>query len=159
MEFFVAEGPPVSGELKYDKRGLSFDFRPASSATTQRAGDAVELAYGSLALQVDRTSGEVLGVWGYHPDASWQSAALASPRVTRARLRVRLAEVPPRGVALRLFRAGELTTLRDLDTGWIRVGRTGAPPGDQFIEFAAGCLAELNGIDLVALWLHPGTGN
>ncbi|HTG34540.1 MAG TPA: hypothetical protein VLB76_16590 [Thermoanaerobaculia bacterium] len=158
MEFFVAEGPPVRGELRYDKRGLSFDFRPADSAAAQRTGDAVELAYGSMALQVERTTGEVLGIWGYHPDASWQPAELASPRVTPARLRVRLAEVPPRGVALRLFRAGELTTLRDVGNGWIRVGRTGVPPGDQFIEFAAGCLAELNGTDLVALWLHPGTG-
>lgn len=158
MEFSIAEGLPVSGELRYDKRGLSFDFRPASSDVAQRAGDAVELAYGSMALQVDRTAGEVLGVWGYHPDASWQPAALASPTVTPARLRVRLAEVPPRGVALRLFRVGELTTLRDADTGWIRVGRTGVPAGNQFIEFATGCLAELNGTDLVALWLHPSTG-
>jgi hypothetical protein len=155
MEFFVAEGQPINGDLKYERRGLSFDFRPADSDAVQRAGDAVELTYGSMALQVDRTSGEVLGVWGYHPDASWQPGALALPTVTSARLRVQLADVPPRGVALRLFRVGELTTQRDIDTGWIRVGRTGAPPGHRFVEFATGCIAELNGTDLVALWLHP----
>jgi hypothetical protein len=151
----VAQAPPVGGQLRYDQRGLAFDFRPADPAVARAAGHAVELAFGSLALQVDRDSAELLGAWGYHPDAGWLSGSLGAPTAVPGRLAARLPQVPPRGVALLLVRAGDLTTIRDERTGWIRVGRTGVPTGNRFVEFASGCLAELAGGDLVALWLRP----
>ncbi|HKT00602.1 MAG TPA: hypothetical protein VJT31_13790, partial [Rugosimonospora sp.] len=109
----------------------------------------------SLALRADRGSTELLGVSGYHPDAAWLAGSLGSPSATGARLRVSLAELPPRGVALRLVPDGELTTIRDARTGWVRIGRTGVPTGTQFVEFATGCLAELTNGDLIAVWLRP----
>jgi hypothetical protein len=155
VEFVVVEAASVGGQLRYDRRGLAFDFRPADPAVARRSRDAVELAFGSLALQVDRDSAELLGAWGYHPGAGWLSGSLGSPTATPSRLKVLLPRVPPRGVALRLVRAGDLTTIRDARTGWIRVGRTGVPTGTRYVEFATGCLAELAGGDLVALWLRP----
>ncbi|MEN3310187.1 MAG: hypothetical protein V7603_6389 [Micromonosporaceae bacterium] len=158
MEFAVVDAaPPIGGQLRYDQRGLSFDFRPADPDMARRGGQAVELAFGSMALQVDRDSAELLGAWGYHPDAGWLSGSLGSPNAVAGRLKAHLPEVPPRGVSPRLVRAGDLTTIRDSRTGWIRVGRTGVPTGTRFVEFATGCLAELAGGDLVALWLRPTT--
>jgi hypothetical protein len=151
VEFVVVEqAPPVGGELRYDQRTLSFDFRAADPVP-----GAAELAFGSMALRVDRGGGQVLGAWGYHPDAGWLSGSLGSPNAVPGRLRAELPQPPPRGVALRLVRAGDLTTIRDTRTGWIRLGRTGVPTGTRFVEFATGCLAELAGADLVALWLRP----
>jgi hypothetical protein len=155
MEFLAVDGSPVAGDLRYAERSLSFDFRADDPAVTRLMDDAVELAYGSLALQVARASGDVLGIWGYHPNTQWQTATLPPPRSVPARLHVRLPEVPPKGVALRLVPARDLTTLRDSNSGWIRIGRTGAPHGAQFIQFATGSLAELDGTDLVAIWLQP----
>jgi hypothetical protein len=151
----VAAAPPAGGELRYDQRELSFDFRPAEPDLARRAEDAVELAFGSVAVQVDRDSAELLGAWGYHPDAGWLSGSLGSPNAVPGRLTVKLPAVPPRGVTLRLAHPGELTTIRDARTGWIRLGRTGVPTGTRFVEFATGCLAELSGADLVAVWLRP----
>jgi hypothetical protein len=155
MDFFVAEGLPVAGELTYSKRWLSFDFCFAGDDSGQRSADIVELAYGDMVLQVDRVSGDILRLCGYNPDISWGIAKLASPIARPAPLRVQLAKMPPHGVALQLFRVDELDTDHDADTGWIRVFRIGVTRGDQFVEFASGCVAELNGTDLVALWLHP----
>jgi hypothetical protein len=156
VEFVVVQAaPPVGGQLRYDQRGLSFDFQPADPGVARRGDDAVELAFGSTALQVDRDSGELLGAWGYHPDAAWLNGSLGSPTAVGGRLSVRLPAVPARGVTIRLVHPGDLTTIRDTRTGWIRLGRTGVTTGSRYIEFATGCLAELAGGDLVALWLRP----
>ncbi len=154
----VESAPPVGGELRYEPRALSFDFHPAQAATVRRTQDAVELAFGSLAVPLDRDTGELLGVWGYHPDAGWLRGSLGSPTTAPARLRAVLPKVSrgrQRGVARRLVHSGDLTTIQDTRTGWIRVGRTGVTTGNRYIEFATGCLAELAADDLVALWLRP----
>jgi hypothetical protein len=156
VEFAVVEtAPPIGGQLRYDQ--LAFDFEPAEPDVARRAQDAVEVAFGSAALQVDRDSRELLGAWGYHPDAGWLNGSLGTPNAVAGRVKVQLPEVPPRGVAVRLVHAGDLTTIRDTRTGWIRLGRTGVPTGNRYLEFATGCLAELSGADLVALWLRPST--
>jgi hypothetical protein len=156
VEFFVAApASPVPGELRYDRKGLSFDFRASDPVDAGRAKDAVELAYGSLALPVDRGTGELLGAWGYLPDVSWRPARLGDPAITQGRLRVRLVEVPPRGVALRLAAVTQLTAAHDQQSGWVRLGRTGVLAGTTFTEFARGCVAELSGTDLIAVWLRP----
>jgi len=152
VRFDVAEpGPPAGGLLVYDPRGQGFEFR----ATEPVTGAAMELAFGSMSLRADRPGARLLGVRGYHPDASWLNGSLGSPTSTSARLRARLDRPPPPGVALRLVPAGDLTTIRDARTGWVRVGRTGVPTGTQFVEFATGCLAELANGDLIAVWLRP----
>jgi hypothetical protein len=150
----VTPGSPVAGELLYDRKGLSFNFRPVDPADQRRTNDAVELAFGSLAVSVDRPTGDLLGVWGYAPETNWQEALLGAPASTPARVRVQLTEVPPAGVSLRLARLAELTAVHDAETGWLRVGRTGAAGGGTVVEFASGCVAEIAGTDLVALWLH-----
>jgi hypothetical protein len=104
---------------------------------------------------VDRATGDLLGVWGYAPETSWQVAQLGTPAATPARVRAQLTEVPPAGVSLRLAKLADLTSVRDPQTGWLRVGRTGAPGGGTVVEFASGCVAEIAGTDLVAVWLHP----
>lgn len=148
------EAPVVVGRLRYDRRRLSFDFRPDEPEVALRERDAVELAFGSLCIQLERDGHGLLGVWGYHPDAGWLNGSLGSPAAVPARLRATLAD-PPYGVSLRLVQTGDLTTIRDLRTGWIRAGRTGVATGTQIVEFATGCLAELSSGELVALWLHP----
>lgn len=156
MDFLAVEGThPFKGELIYDRRGLSFDFRPGDPKVVERASDALELAYGSMAFQIDRSMGDVLGVWGYHPDALWQARTLPLPVAKQAQLRVDLPEVPARGVALRLVPVGDLSTQKDPDNGWIRVGRKGEPSGTEFVEFVDGAIAELSNAQLVALWLRP----
>jgi hypothetical protein len=151
----VTPGAPVAGELLYDRKGLSFNFRPADPADQRRTNDAVELAFGSLAVSVDRPTGDLLGVWGYAPETSWQQAVLGAPAATPARVRVQLTEVPPSGVSLRLAKLADLTALRDPQSGWLRVGRTGTPSGGTVVEFASGCVAEIAGSELVAVWLRP----
>jgi hypothetical protein len=148
---------PVAGDLRYERPGHSFDFHPAEAATRRQLDEAVELAFGSMAVPVERETLTLLGVWGYHPDAGWLTGSLGTPRATAARLHATLPGTPPRGVALRLVRLGDLTTIRDPRTGWVRVGRTGVPTGTHFVEFATGCLTELADGDLIALWLRPTT--
>jgi hypothetical protein len=157
VDFTVVDAPPIGGVLRYDRGGLAFDFRPAEPAVAARAAGAVELAFGSMTVRIDRGSAEVRSATGYHPNAGWLAGSLGSPTAVPNRLRVALPRMPARGVALRLARVDELTTIRDERTGWIRIGRTGVTTGTQFVEFATGCLAELASGDLVALWLHPET--
>lgn len=151
MDFFVAEGSPVPGELIYTKRDFAFDFLVDRDEQTGAAG---ELAYGDLVLRAVRVTGDVVGVSGYDPDTSWEHVRLGAPAARPARLRVAPAEIPSHG-ALSLFTYDELRTQRDSGTGWIRIGRIGVASGRQVVEFATGCVAELDGSDLVALWLQP----
>jgi hypothetical protein len=159
VQFAVEQdAPAVIGRLRYDQRRLSFDFRPDEPEVALRERDAAELAFGSLFIQLERERSRdghgLLGVWGYHPDAGWLNGSLGSPAAVSARLRATLSS-PPLGVSLRLVRTGDLTTIQDPRTGWIRAGRTGVATGTQIVEFATGCLAELSSGNLVALWLHP----
>ena len=84
------EAPVVVGRLRYDRRRLSFDFRPDEPEVALRERDAVELAFGSLCIQLERDGHGLLGVWGYHPDAGWLNGSLGSPAAVPARLRATL---------------------------------------------------------------------
>jgi hypothetical protein len=154
VNFAVIPGEPIAGELSYSQRALSLDFRPADANVGRQAGTAVELMIGSIALQVDREAGDVIGLWGYHPDATWTVGQLEPKSSATGRLHVELDDVPPPGVAIRLAPITALRTSHDASTGWIRIAMA-KDPGTEFVEFVSHGIAELAGDQLAALWLRP----
>jgi hypothetical protein len=154
VNFAVIAGEPIAGELSYSQRALSFDFRPADADVDRQAATVVELMIGSVALQVDRQTGDVIGLWGYHPEATWTVGQLEPTSGATGRLRVELDDVPPPGVAIRLAPITPLTTSHDAATGWIRIA-IAQEPGTELVEFVSHGIAELAGDQLAALWLLP----
>lgn len=152
--FFVEPGEPVAGTLSYRARAQSFDFVPADPDVAAAAESGLELMFGNISLTLDRISGRLIQIWGYHPDARWHRTPLAVPDASPGTVRGELpTPLPPVGVAERLSSIGDQTTSHDPASGWIHISAGAA--GDRLVTFATGCVAEFDGRRLVGLWLKP----
>jgi hypothetical protein len=113
-------------------------------------------ALGSLELRAKRSSGKLLYVWGYHPMAMWRRRSQApGPPAEHAVVKAAVSPPPEPQGSIGLWRHAELDTTFDPTSGWVRIARRGADPGDRLIRFASESLAELGGSSLRALWLQP----
>lgn len=153
MDFQVISGFPIEGQLRYVEKDHSFDFIPANDELIRTMRRGRELTVGSLALSVDPATGEVLGVSGYCPRASWAIGRIGKPNFSRGRLWTDPERLPPIGVAHRILHLQDVAAIIDPTTQWIRVGLR-ASATELLVEFASGCVAELDGGQLNALWLN-----
>jgi hypothetical protein len=157
MDFVVKPTRPTRGAVVYRERSLAFDFElEDESIQKPTAESSIGIALGALTFQADRHDGRVMYAWGYHPRQVWKEATQEPSAHDGASLIVRIPQLPPPGVSVRLARDNELETYFDSVSGWVRIVRKGAAVGTaSFVEFASNSVAELVGTELRALWLHP----
>jgi hypothetical protein len=153
MKLVVDSSQQVSNSaLVYRAKEYAFNAEP-------RPTDAdTSLSINDVELMVDGRDKRVVFVTGFCPYQSWRPARLTVPRVRRAALRVEADRELQPGVSTRLnAREDRWPVLVDARTGWVCLEKPGDRVGGELdaVEFAPGCVAVLDGGDLVALWLHP----
>ncbi|MEU8515052.1 hypothetical protein AB0C76_26180 [Kitasatospora sp. NPDC048722] len=151
-----AHGAPMGGQLLYSKSEYSFRYRPDEDELGRRIGTegSTSIAVGTLQIQVDVSSRQLLFVWGYHPNPAWQPAELAMPAADPGRLEVPEGIRLESGVAYRLAGIGEWKTSVDPQSGLVRIART--PDRDEdFTMFAESITAGRVDGELHSLWLRP----
>src|ERR1700751_5239896 len=89
-------GAPMGGRLLHLKSEYSFRCQPNEDELGKRLGTegSTSIAVGTLQIQVDVSSRQLLFIWGYHPNLAWQPAELAIPAAEPGRLEI------PEGVRL-----------------------------------------------------------
>ncbi|MFE5209808.1 hypothetical protein [Streptomyces sp. NPDC056600] len=89
MRFSVREGPPLEGVLAYTESeyGFSFSVRDGQALSVRLGSQGVtSVVIGTLQLEVDIESGEVLFAWGYLPNVRSVVADADPPRSVAGRV-------------------------------------------------------------------------
>jgi hypothetical protein len=151
MKLAVDSSQQVSNSaLVYRAKEYAFNAEP-------RPTDA-DTSVNDVELMVDGRDNRVVFVTGFCPYQSWRPAHLRVPRVRRAALRVEADRELQPGVSTRLnAREDRWPVLVDARTGWVCLEKPSERVVGELdaVEFAPGCVAILDGGELVALWLHP----
>ncbi len=138
--------------LVYRPRDLAFDAEP------RRFDADTSLSVNDLELMVDGRDNRVVFLTGYCPHQAWKPATLSVPRFRRVGLVVESERDMQPGVSTRLnTRDARWPVFVDATSGWVCLERPGSRGAAETaaVEFAPGCVAVLDGGQLVALWLHP----
>jgi len=106
-----------------------------------------------LSLEMDQ-DGTLRYIWGYCPDLSWIDSELEPPETVAGIIEVKGLDIVP-GCSYSLVEPVEWPIFVDRDRGWICVGSREWRAYTS-VEFSVGCVAVLDGDDLVAVWLKPG---
>jgi hypothetical protein len=156
MRFSYHPGPILGGVLIYSENEYSFRFEVGSvddlAARTRDTGQA-SVSIGSLQIEVAAGSGEVLFVWGLHPQSLWIDGKVAAP-ATKPGIVCLDADVVP-GTSIALALVGQWITVFDRTTGWARVAEEQDLRDDVVVEVATGVLLGERRGELSSIWLHP----
>lgn len=158
MQLAIARGPgaPLKGTLSYDQTEHSFRFNPdpADLGARLQGQGVTSVSIGTLQLEVDVESGQVLYAWGLHPNNIWRSDSIGAPSAEAGKITIHPEEDFEEGISIRLSRVGEWETLHDQQSGWLRVS-----PGmddDEFqVEVADGVVIGGVGDNINSVWLQP----
>jgi hypothetical protein len=115
------------------------------------------LALGTLQIEFDVESGQLLHVWGYSPRASWRPANFGQPNVQPGVVKVLIEKHSVmRGVSLTLDHHNDPRVEYSASTGWVRVASKEDKPSSHVLEFASGCGITLDSEGVIkALWVLP----
>lgn len=147
----IEEGRPGVGRLVY--RAADFAFATEPRPTTCGASFTIN----ELEMMLDdEESRRVVFLEGYCPFQGWQTAVLRPPISRPGILRGEAGGPITAGGAIAVHaKDSRWPVLVDPNTGWVRMGK-GTPEQDrEGVQFAPGGIAALEGVRLVALWLHP----
>lgn len=139
------EGQPVGGRLVYRRSECSLDVEPIP------AGGVAALLVNDVQIEIDE-DGRLIFVWGLCPRAAWITASLQPPGADAGRLQLVGGTVIP-GVSRRLNPVGRWAVFHDPGSRWLCIGRASGT-GDG-VAFAPGAIAQVDGGELIALWLRP----
>lgn len=136
----------VQGQLIYDKKEYSLDFKPPQNTDCS-------IMIGYLYLGVDSESLLVRQIWGYNPYSSWVNKYLKTPYSFPGELV--LGKEIEAGTSRRLIEVGKWKTFYDSNTGWICIGNDSNLQDDINVEFATNTIVVLNRKKIKAIWLKP----
>ncbi|MGW0606262.1 hypothetical protein [Streptomyces sp. NPDC002640] len=156
MRFSVQEGPPLEGVLVYTESEYGFSFRARDGeALGARLGSqgVTSVVIGTLQLEVDIESGEVLFAWGYLPNVRSVVAETEPPRAVAGRVLVSPEERFDHGISVRVP-GDDWRVTHDPSSGTVAV-RLNGDSGATFVRIADGTVLGLDGGHLVSVWLTP----
>ncbi|WP_448319321.1 hypothetical protein [Streptomyces sp. CO7] len=156
MRFSVQEGPPLEGVLVYTESeyGFSFSARDGEALGARLGSRGVtSVVIGTLQLEVDIESGEVLFAWGYLPNVRSVVAELRHPRSVAGRVVVSSDEPFEPGISEGVP-GDDWRVTHDPSSGTVAVRLNGAS-GATFVRIADGTVLGLDAGHLVSVWLTP----
>jgi hypothetical protein len=156
VKFESRSGVVLKGVLTYDRSEFGFSFDPQSGDFLRaRVGSqgVTSASVGTLQLEVDVESREVLFVWGYFPQARSGTAQLNPPSFQPGRVLAIPNNPLQPGVA---FDVSEETweSILDPDSGWVVI-QSGKEGDAEFTEIADGIFLGIRDGNLVSVWLKP----
>jgi hypothetical protein len=147
------EQGPLGGQLVYRAEDYEIDFDQIGTSQQTEAGTA-SLLLGTLQIDFDVSSGELIAPWGLLPHTRWVVGPLSSlVGVDSARLAIAGVRMDT-GVAIAIGTADEWTTNFDASRGQLQLSMAHVNP-DTFVEFATGCVLGLSARRPVVLRLSP----
>lgn len=156
MKFSIRNGVPLEGVLTYDVSEYGFSFSATSEEPLSgRLGSkgVASVLIGTLQLEVDIESREVLFAWGYFPNVRGVTAELGAPDSIPGRVFISSGQAFEPGVSFDVPEDG-LRVSYDPSSGWVALHLKDAP-GAEFVQIAGGVVLGIDAGDLVAVWLHP----
>ncbi|MGW0926062.1 hypothetical protein ACWD3J_44605 [Streptomyces sp. NPDC002755] len=156
MKFSIQGGPPLEGVLTYDESeyGFSFSAQNGESLSERLGSEGVgSVLIGTLQLEVDIESRQVLFVWGYFPNVRGVVTGLSAPRFTPGRVFISSDHSFKPGVSFEVP-GGEWRVSYDPSSGWVAIQLADAPDA-EFVQIASGTVLGIDSGDLVSVWLNP----
>ncbi|MEU5637120.1 hypothetical protein ACH47C_41020 [Streptomyces rishiriensis] len=156
MKFTTHGGSPLEGVLTYDQSEYGFSFSAQSgNSLSERLGSegVASILIGTLQLEVDIESQEVLFAWGYFPNVRGEVSELGSPEFTPGRVFITSTHSFEPGVSFEV--PGDRWRVSyDPSSGWIAIHLNGATDV-EFTQIASGTVLGIDNGDLVSVWLNP----
>ena len=156
VKFEARSGAPLEGVLTYDYSEFGFSFDPQSGDSLRaRVGSkgVTSASVGTLQLEIDIESQEVLFAWGYFPLAGSGEGGLNPPPFSAGRVLA----VPDRplqpGVSVDISEE-RWESILDPASGWVLI-QSGKGGHAEFTEVADGICLGIRDGDLVSVWLKP----
>lgn len=156
MRFSIRNGSIFEGVLTYSDSEGSFSFSARNGeALRERLGSegVTSVVIGTLQLEVDIESREVVFVWGYFPMVRRTAAVLSPPQSIAGRVSISSDEDFEHGVSLRVP-GNEWRDSYDPSSGWVAIRLNDAPDA-TFVQIADGTVLGIDNGDLVSVWLKP----
>ncbi|MER6075359.1 hypothetical protein ABT187_42605 [Streptomyces sp. NPDC001817] len=108
---------------------------------------------GTLQLEVDIESGEVLFAWGYFPNVRGKVAELGVPNCLPGRVFISSDHSFQPGVSVEVPGRGWRVSY-DPSSGWVAMRLKDAADA-KFVQIASGIVLGIDTGDLVSVWLDP----
>ncbi|MCW1100057.1 hypothetical protein OJ963_40415 [Streptomyces sp. RS2] len=156
MKFSIRYGSPLEGLLTYDdsEYGFSFNAQSGDSLSERLGSEGVASALiGTLQLEVDIESREVLFAWGYFPNVRGVVSKLDTPQFSPGRVFISSDHSFEPGVSFDIPGKGWRVSY-DPSSGWVAFCLNDAA-GAEFVRIAGGTVLGISDGDLVSLWLYP----
>ncbi|MFE7837206.1 hypothetical protein ACFU53_14535 [Streptomyces sp. NPDC057474] len=156
MKFSIQEGSSLEGVLTYDdsEYGFSFSAQSAESLSERLGSEGVtSVLIGTLQLEVDIASRDVLFAWGYFPNVRGEVAELGTPRCSPGRVFISSDHSFQPGVSLAVPGKGWRVSY-DPSSGWVAIRRMDTGDAD-FVQIASGIVLGIDTGNLASVWLHP----
>lgn len=156
MKFSIQGGSSLEGVLTYDESEYGFSFSAQNGeALSERLGSegVTSLLIGTLQLEVDIESREVLFAWGYFPNIRGSVSRLIPPRCKSGRVFISSEHSLEPGVSIEV--PGDKWRVEyDPSTGWIAIHLKNAADLD-LVRIANGTVLGIENGDLASVWLNP----
>lgn len=156
MKFSIQGGSPLEGVLTYDESeyGFSFIAQSGESLNGRLGSEGVaSVLVGTLQLEVDIESREVLFAWGYFPNVRGVVAELSAPQFIHGRVFISSDHSFEPGVSFEV--PGERWRVSyDPSSGWVAI-RLNNASDTEFVQIASGTVLGIDNGDLVSVWLSP----
>ncbi len=143
----------VPGVLVYDSGEYSFRFERSELGVTEQG--VTSLSIGTLQVEVDVATGQVLFVWGLHPHTRWREGRARPERVVDGGVAVRVDQELVSGISVTLVEVGEWVTTCDSASGWVHVHPLGWSDDGLQVRIADGTVLGLKEGELSSVWLKP----
>jgi hypothetical protein len=156
MRFSLRSGVPIEGVLTYSdsEYGFSFSARDGEALGERLgSGGVTSVVIGTLQLEVDIQSREILFPWGYFPNVRRAVASLSPPRSIEGRVSISSDEHFEPGVSLEIP-GNEWQDSYDPSSGWVAI-RLNAASDATFVQIADGTILGIDNGNLVSVWLKP----
>jgi len=153
----VSPSRSLRGRLVYRASEHSFDFESEQwyeNLSGQAMGSA-PLLIDDLQLEVDIDTRSLLYVFGLRSHRLWQRAKLPRIKPTPGTLLVNVDYVMELGVGRDLVPRNSWISKYDAHSGCVYIGSEVIAEASDYVEFARGIVAALQGGSLVSLWLYP----
>jgi hypothetical protein len=147
MKFLIGK-PQEDQNFSLVYQSYYFDTEPRATGDYDRS-----ILINYLELELDEM-GRTICIGGYQPLTKYEETDEAPTNYQAQSLVVVLGEPAVPGVLHRLNKDAMWPIYINKKKGWVCLGN---PKTDdkQLIEFAPGCVATIEGQELIALWLHP----
>ncbi|MFD5229119.1 hypothetical protein ACFY9S_37290 [Streptomyces sp. NPDC012474] len=156
MKFSIQDGSSLEGVLTYDESEYGFSFSAQNGeALSERLGSegVTSLLIGTLQLEVDIESREVLFAWGYFPNVRGFVSKLSPPRCKSGRVFISSEHSFVPGVSFEVPGDGWRVEY-DPSTGWITIHLKNAADV-ELVRIASGTVLGIENGDLTSVWLNP----